>query len=545
MLVLLIFMLAADLFYFEVVRRHAGPEVSALAADIPSMIYLAVHDFPWGLTVFIIAAIGGAYIWRTLIFPLPTPPAYITRRLAGIVVLMTLLVFIGRGGLQYKPLSVADAFISDSPATGYLVLNGPFSLAHAMENEKPLVKDFMSTADATRITQAWLGGQNTHFIDAHYPLLRNATNIPRSSPPNIVVLLLESWDASNVDAMRVAAGKSSRGVTPNFDRLARQGRLYTNFFAVGQRSIEGIAGMLAGMPTTPGMPPLGLGMEQNRLSFLGELAKSQAYRTVFLQSSNRGSFHVDAIAKRAGFDTYLGSEDIPELHLDKRVNAGWGTWDHNTLQAANDLFQNSKTPFLGFIFTSSTHTPYATPTEQWRKFNSQTEHDKFLNTLYYSDWALGEFIAAAQRAGYFENTLFVLTGDHVSAFVEDSEQTPNRYRIPLLIVGPGITPGVDTRVGGHLDILPTVVDAAGWSAHYAVLGRSLLDDTRMQDRTAFSVRATLVDWIAHDGWMTHDLNKRLGVAPELPAARAVQMEQQLTAVFQIVSHALVENRVDK
>ncbi|MDH4276421.1 MAG: hypothetical protein OEW08_15430, partial [Gammaproteobacteria bacterium] len=51
MLVLLIFMLAADLFYFEVVRRHAGPEVSALAADIPSMIYLAVDDFPWGLTV--------------------------------------------------------------------------------------------------------------------------------------------------------------------------------------------------------------------------------------------------------------------------------------------------------------------------------------------------------------------------------------------------------------------------------------------------------------------------------------------------------------
>ncbi|MEK6750112.1 MAG: sulfatase-like hydrolase/transferase [Pseudomonadota bacterium] len=546
MLLTLILMIAADMFYFDAVRRHAGPEVRALTADIGSVIYMATHDFPWALTLFVIMAIMGIYAWRRLLYPIPAPPpTRLWLRAFNMIALLALFVFIGRGGLQYKPLAVSDAFFSNSSAAGYLVLNGPFSLAHAMEEQTPVVKDFMPSIDAARITQEWLRGKQDHFNDAQLPLLRSVEGVPHQTPLSVVVFLLESWDATNVDAMRIAMGKPARGATPNFDSLARAGRLYTNFYAVGQRSIEGIAGILAGMPTTPGMPPLGVGMEQNRLSFLGQLAKSQGYRTIFLQSSKRGSFYVDAIAKRAGFDTYRGAEDFPELHPDKLRNAGWGAWDHNTLQTAHTLFQASQQPFAGFIFTSSTHTPYATPTDQWKKFRGHTELDEFLNTLYYADWALGEFIAATKKAGYFANTLFILTGDHVSHFVDDGEQLPNRYRVPLLIVGPGVTPGIDTRVGGHLDILPTIIDAAGWNTRYAALGSSLLDDTRATSRAVFCVRATLLDWIASDGWITHDLDHRLNTSENLTPARAAHMELQLTAAFQIVSHALVENRVAK
>jgi phosphoglycerol transferase MdoB-like AlkP superfamily enzyme len=544
MLVTLIFLIIVDMVYFSVVHRHAGPEVSALGGDISTVIHMALYDYPWALAAFAVATVVGVRLWRPLLVPVPTPPEKSWLRLVSLFPLLFVIAFIGRGGLQYKPLSVSDAFFIDSAAAGYLALNGPFSIAHAFEAEKPVVKDFMPASEAARVTQDWLRSSGEQFNDPAFPLMRVSAGDSSQRPPNIVVLLLESWDATNVDAMRAALGKPTRGVTPNFDALAREGRLYTNFYAVGQRSIEGIAGLVAGIPTTPGMPQMGSGLEQNRLSFLGELAKAQGYRTIFLQSSKRGSFHVDAIAARAGFETYLGAEDIPELHTDKTQDSGWGAWDHSTLQAAHQLFSEAQKPFLGFIFTSSTHTPYAVPTERWKKFRGGDEGlDMFLNTLNYADWALGELIAAAKQAGYYDNTIFVLTGDHVSHFVDASEQLPNRYRVPLLLVGPGISPGIDHTVGGHLDIIPTIIDAAGWRTTYAVLGRSMLDDDRPQERAAFSVRASIVDWIAADGWMSHNLHQRLGMSPALTPARADAMERQLAATFQIISRALVENRV--
>jgi phosphoglycerol transferase MdoB-like AlkP superfamily enzyme len=543
LLVVLVFLMIADMFYFSLVHRHAGPEVSTLGEDMSTMIYMAVQDFPLALTVFVMAAVAAVQLWRSLLSPIAIAPKKSWLRLINIFVLLLVLVLIGRGGLQYKPVSVSDAFFIDSAAAGYLALNGPFSILHAVAAEKPVVKDFMPEAEAARITQDWLRSSGDQFSDPAFPLLRVNASDSSEARPNIVVLLLESWDATNVDAMRAAAGKPTLGATPSFDALARTGRLYTNFHAVGQRSIDGIAGVLSGIPTTPGMPSMGSGLEQNRLSFLGEQAKAQGYSTIFLQSSKRGSFYVDAIAARAGFETYLGAEDIPELHTDKLGDSGWGAWDHSTLQAAHQLFSQARKPFLGFIFTSSTHTPYVIPTERWRKFPGKQGLDMFLNTLFYADWALGKFIAAAKQAGYYDNTIFVLTGDHVSHFVDESEQLPNLYRVPLLLVGPGISPGIDNRVGGHLDIIPTLIDAADWNTKYAALGRSLLDDERPQARAAFSVRASVVDWIADDGWLSHNIQHRLGASPGLAPARADDMERQLTAVFQIISRALVENRI--
>jgi len=559
MILVLVFMIIADMFYFSEVHRHAGPEVKAMGGDISTIVNMTLHEFPWALALFALGALVGIRFWRPLLAPTPTPPAKAWLRLGGIMGLFVVLGLLARGGTQYKPLSVSDAFFIDSAAAGYLALNGPFAIAHALDAEKPLVKDFMPANEAARITQKWLQGKNEVFINPDYPLLRAKSEARNTNPdypllhvsaahteiqrPNIVVVLLESWDATNADVMRAAAGKPIRGVTPNFDALAHAGRLYTNFYAVGQRSIEGIAGLVAGIPAAPGMPQLGSGLEQDRLSFLGDMAKTQGYSTIFLQSSKRGSFHVDSIAARAGFETYLGAEDIPELHTDKIRETGWGTWDHNTFQEANKLFSEAQKPFLGFIFTSSTHTPYGVPTDHWLKYKGGTEHDMFLNCFYYTDWALGQFIAAAKQAGYYNNTIFVFTGDHVSHYVDNSENLPNRYRVPLVIVGPGIAPGIDNTVGGHLDVIPTLIDAAGWHSRYAVLGRSLLDGSRPLDRAAFSVRAGIVDWIAPDGWLSHNLQQRLGTSPTLSTARADAMETQLTAAFQILSHALVENHV--
>jgi arylsulfatase A-like enzyme len=187
--------------------------------------------------------------------------------------------------------------------------------------------------------------------------------------------------------------------------------------------------------------------------------------------------------------------------------------------------------------------PWLIPDNRWRKYTSDSDLDKSLNALYYADWALGELIAAAKQAGYYDNTIFVLTADHANEFVDNVENVPNLFHIPLLIVGPGIKSGIDERVGSQFDILPTIVDIAGWSTAYAGLGRSLMDNTRISERAALTVRDNAISWITPRGWVSHDLTRRVGASSGLPAKDLDEMEQNLLAVYQATSRLQLDNQI--
>ena len=435
------------------------------------------------------------------------------------------------------------AFFSNSLPQGYLALNGAFAIARAINDSAPPPKVFMPQDEAIALTHDYLAGKGAPYYNRNFPLYQQARTSTHTSRPNVVVIMLESWGAMHIDALRKQMNLPPLGVTPNFDSLAQKGRLYTHFYANGQRSIQGAAAVLAGMPTLPGLPFLGEGLEQNQQSFLGELALSQGYETFFLQSSDRSSLRFDAIAARAGFSTYLANQDIPELHEHKKAASTWGTWDHNTFQEASKRFATAHKPFLGYIFTSTSHVPWLIPDSRWKKYGSDSDMGKALNALYYADWALGEFIASAKQAGYYDNTIFVLLADHTSEFVENVEQAPNLFHIPLLIVGPGIKNGIDERIGSQFDIMPTVMDAAGWSSAYAGLGRSLFDNTRLDERAALCVRDTAITWITPKGWLSHDLTRRVGNSTNLSDQELDAMEKNLLAVYQASSRLQLDNQI--
>jgi phosphoglycerol transferase MdoB-like AlkP superfamily enzyme len=492
---------------------------------------------------FVAASLLGAWFWRKVISLTPTPPKRPWLRLVLLPVIFVSMLVLGRGGFSGKPISVGEAFFSDSLAQGYLALNGAFAMSRAIIEEPPPLKSFMSQEQATDLVQQYLAGGTARFTQKDYPLFQRGHAANNKAKPNVVVLMLESWGAVHIDAVRQQMGLPPLGVTPNFDALVKRGRLYTQFYANGQRSIQGAAAILASQPTFPSMPFLGEGMEQNRLSFIGELARAQGYETFFLQSSDHGSLRFDAVAARAGFTTYLGAQEIPNLHEQPKAASTWGTWDHNTFQAAHQLFAKAKQPFLGFVFTSSTHVPWLIPDQRWHKYTGTSDRDAFLNSLYYADWALGEFIEAAKKAGYYDNTIFILTADHANEFVEHADIVPNLFHIPLLITGPGIKNGIDNSLGSQFDILPTLIDAGGWGSDYAGLGRSLLDETRPEDRASLSIRGDVLDWITPQGWVSHDLTRRVATSPGIAPQQVEILEKHLLSTYQISSQTQSNNRI--
>lgn len=544
LLLVLSLMNAGDLLYFGDVHRHVGSEINVLSNDMPSMVRIALFNYPLALALFALASLSVGLAWKRLFRVVPRPPRFAYAHLGLLLLALFPMLVIARGGIGGKPISVGDAFFSGEAAQGHLALSGAFAISRAILESPPPSQQFMPEDQAIDTVQLRLGaGDRSLFKTPDYPLQRSFASPAPKIAPNVVVLMLESWGAQHIDALRTLRGGSALGITPHFDALAKTGRLYSRAYGNGQRSIQGASAILASQPTLSGLAFLGEGLEQNHMSFLGEIARSQGYETFFLQSSEGASLRFDAIAARAGFDHYRGAEDIPNLHTRPKPPATWGTWDHNTFQAANQQFVAAKKPFLGYVFTSTTHVPWMVPEDRFRKFSGSADVNAFHNSLFYADWALGQLMAAAKAGGYYDNTIFVLVADHTDPFVENAREVPNQYHIPLLFVGPGVTPGVDDRIASQLDILPTLIELCGWKVDYAGWGRSLLGSEQSQTRASFGVRGAELDWITADGWLSHNLERSTGQSTGLAPQRAAHMQKDLLATYQMASQLQTTNRV--
>jgi phosphoglycerol transferase MdoB-like AlkP superfamily enzyme len=66
---------------------------------------------------------------------------------------------------------------------------------------------------------------------------------------------------------------------------------------------------------------------------------------------------------------------------------------------------------------------------------------KYINSAYYTDRSLGEFIEKARKQPWFKNTLFIVVADHShNSYRNWAFTTPFYHRIPLLFFGDVIKP---------------------------------------------------------------------------------------------------------
>jgi len=548
--------LAADLVYFSYVHRHLGAEAFTVIRDIPAMASLSLALYGGFFLVFAGWAaacwIGWGKVFRRTLGAGKAedlPPAFSRPGIVGAAVHVCALLAVGtlavRGGLQSKPLRVSHAFLWDDVMPGHLSLNGVFTMAQAVRKGTIRFDISLPYPDAVKVTRELLREPDTVFIDDRYPLLRR--HLPSGSPggrPNVVVVILESWSA---DAVGATGG--GYGATPCFDSLARKGLLFTNFYAVGQRSIDAVTSILCSFPSFSGCRIVGKAYEQDSMTGLGSVLKRAGYRTLFFCGARRDSMGFDVFAYKAGFDRYVSREDFAELPA-RCFDGTWGVFDEYVFERAHEVFSSAKGPFLGVIYTLNPHGPYTVPSEKFKKYGG-TKHAAYLNALYYSDWTVGRFFSLARTSSYFRNTLFILVADHAEGHHERTVR--DRFRIPCLFLFPGrIAPGKDDRVGSHLDILPSIVDLLDLDALYASAGVSLFGSAR---RTALVSWGNVFGLFAGEHLLLHSLERPLGlylyradpearrnIASSRPALVS-RYERELLALLKVVNVTLDTNTI--
>ncbi len=527
--------LAADVVYFGYVNRHIAGELLAIGQDMGAMFHIAFTGYPGAVAAYAALCAGLAWWWWRIAVRETTPVR------AGVgaikfVVLLLVLVLTGRGWTLYgKPVNVVHAFTSGNTAAGNLTLNGLFSAVMASDATRVVNHRFFDPREARRlVAQAYPITE-----DGEYPFLRHYAPKPAATRPNLVFVLLESWSFHYIDGL--AGGHF--GVTPNFDALVKQGLAFTRAYSAGQRSIEGVQATLTGIPLLIGSPYLGKGLELANISRLGDIARRHGYRTIFVQAPHRGSFRMDAIARAAGFEEYYGMEDIPVvLDYPASATSEFG-WDYDTfLFTAGKLAQPPR-PFLAYVYTGTTHEPFTRlPARFEKRPHGELTEDGFLNTLYYADWSLGEFMKTAEKSDWYQNTIFIFVADHpIGKF--GVSKTLDRFHIPILIYAPGrIKPQLSDVVASQHDLFPTVVDLLGFEDAFSALGDSLL---RKKDGYAFVSAGNVVGLIGKQGYLTSSLKTRLdsGAASTPPSpAYFDDLEKKLLATDQVVYELLQSNR---
>ena len=445
----------ADHYFLAEVQRHIGQEVTTVANDIDFLAAYAAGPAAWGLLL--LALVAGLIVWACARLARQGHPR--ASVVQALVLLLVAFVTI-RGAIFAKPINPIDAFNADSYELAQLQLNGAFSMAKALGHGAPKISQ-----RELDVALRQLG-----YAPGGHPFARHAAG---GTPHNVVIFLLESWSAAYVDAF---SDGRPLGLTPNMDRMARDGIIFTNFHSSGQRSFEGVQAVLTGLPALPGVPTLTEGLTL-RTTRVGALAERQGMRTIFTQSARRQSLRLDSVAHALGFAEYYGREDNARLLLAyPDPDAFRYGLDHETMQGLADRLHGEGRQFLAFLFTGSTHAPYAPVPPALQSQYPQDHPDKGLyDVIHYADWSIGQFMERARQEPWFDDTVFIFTADHTHRARGPFADLCDRFDIPLVIYAPGLLePRVDTRLASHVDIFDTVVDLLGVRADYASTGHSLM-----------------------------------------------------------------------
>ena len=494
----------ADVLYYSFAQRHFTFELGPTLGEMDAVFAIGFKEFGLEILAVMVVIVLYSYLYLRLV---SFTTSYRERDMSdessqdhGIGLAMqsavwfsvvALCVILARGGLQMKPLGVKNAFQNDKLELGILGLNGIYTTLSTYFDEYKGT-DSLSELAGLNIPD---GEAEKFFVDTidherersepEYPLYRtfNFSKDERREL-NVVVFIMESWSSkfssrvSQTVAPAGGGGVESVDGLPNFDRLSRDGLLSVNCLANAQRSIEGLAAIMGSLPSWRGML-LGKGglLFQTRMKSAGQLFSELGYETLFIHGANAGSMGLDGLAKRLGFERHISRDDF---ELTKDNNDGiWGVYDEFTFMRANEEFSKISwqgKPFFSVIYSLTSHSPYTYPSGGFTEFDDSLQFSEFLNSLKYSDHAIGKFFEAAEQEDYFENTLFVITGDHAEG-PSTNGSVFESYRVPLLFYAPGIVkPGITSEYVSQVDILPTMVELLKISSPFTSWGKSLLSE---------------------------------------------------------------------
>lgn len=312
--------------------------------------------------------------------------------------------------------------------------------------------------------------------------------------PNFVIIFIDDMGYADIGPFG-AEGYS----TPNLDRMAREGRVFTDFYVAQAVCSASRASLMTGcynvrvniFGALNHAARHGLNPDETTIA---EIVKQKGYATMCIGKWHLGH-HPKFLPTSQGFDEYFGlpySNDMwpfhptagknypslpliegtrvidPEVtHEDQNMLTAWYT------ERAVDFIKRHKSqPFLLYLAHSMVHVPLHVSD----KFRGKSARGLFGDVVMEVDWSVGQVLETLQQEGLAEKTFVLFTtdngpwlsyGDHAGSAKPLREGKGTMFdggcRVPCVMWQPGTVPAgtVCREPVMTIDILPTIAQRIG------------------------------------------------------------------------------------
>jgi phosphoglycerol transferase MdoB-like AlkP superfamily enzyme len=389
---------------------------------------------------------------------------------AALVLLITtaLMIIPIRGSFTVAPMNTGFVYFHKTkPYANHAAINVVWNFLY-------FLRKGTSPKYPNSLIPAGIAGQ---YFRELYPRADSTTaHLWTAARPNIILIILESFTADVVESLGGMAG-----VAPNLSALSRQGVLFTNFYASGDRTDKGLISILSGYPAQPLTSIIKDPSKTQRLPYLNHYMLGLGYHTSFVYGGDIDFANFRSYLTNSRFDHITSMEDFPsELNHSK-----WGVHDHIVFQRALQECDTTRQPFFKVMLSLSSHEPFDVP--MVAKFPGHDIEHLFLNSCYYTDQCIGDFIVKAKASSWWNNTVIIFVADHGHPLPGHKPlQSRQRYRIPLIMVGGAVkTDTLIEKFGGQTDIANTLLGQLSHPSASFTFSKNLLSPSSRSFATYF------------------------------------------------------------
>lgn len=419
-----------------------------------------------------------AWFWKAVCLPMLSRKSLLPRWKSGLLATAVFFLAFGIsfGKQSLTPLRWSDAFFSGNTSVAALGLNPVLYLNDSFHlRETPFKLD--SVAEYYPEVAEYLGVDNDlkqqKSYTRTYTRSGHALVDEGEQRPNIVMIMLESLGAS-----RLGSHGNPLKPTPNLDYLSQNGYMFERFYVPVVGTARTVFSSVTGLPDVSTVKTATRNpMITDQYTVINSFKSYQKY--YFLGGSASWA-NMNSLIRTSidGLTLYEeGDYDSPVVDV-------WGISDHSLFAEADVVLRQSLKdsggkPFFAIIQTAANHRPFTIPDENTGFETKQVADEElfkwgFKNLPQYNavrllDHNIGRFMEMAKKSGYFDNTIFVLYGDHNNRITQLPHMLPffqelgvEALHVPGIFYAPKyIKPKVFKESMSLMDVVPTLAGMVG------------------------------------------------------------------------------------
>ena len=396
----------------------------------------------FAITVILLTA-GFGWLYKRFIDRIFSDPCILSSRFPNTLVFMILfgmLIIPIRGGFGLAPINAGTVYFSDNMFANHSAVNVVWNVGSSWFNRKPSVNPY-SFGDLK---------QSVAIRDSLARQTDSVVKVLNTKRPNILIVIMESFGNYLVGSL---GGDST--TTPNLNRLSKEGILFTNFYASGNRTDKALPAILSGYPAQPAVSIIKEPRKTQSLTSLVKILSEEGYTSSFWYGGDINFANINSYLISTGFRQIISKDHFST----DDYNSKWGVHDHVLFNTLRDSMAVPEEPFFRVVLTLSSHEPFDVPMEP--VFEGKDDYTKFRNSVYYTDKSIGSFIDWAKTSAWWDNTLVVLMADHCRLSAPDDRVfSENVFRIPMLWLGGAVKyPGTRIdKIGSQVDFPLILLD---------------------------------------------------------------------------------------